>query len=108
MGVYDDHQTGYWLVPEENAKGLIGKHIYLHKKQADRSWHGGTILSYAMVEYEGKPRAVFTYKPALPQKGAKAPSSSWGAYAEKLITEDGIHLLHKDPKGLGLWGPVQD
>jgi hypothetical protein len=110
MGVYDDHQSGYWAVPEYTAKDLIGKHIYLHKKQAGLSWHGGVILSYYMADYEGKPRVVFVYKPALPQKGVKAPKSSWGPYVEKLVTDDGIHLLHKDPKdpkSKGLWGPVQ-
>jgi hypothetical protein len=66
----------------------------------------GKIESYYVVEYEPKPRVVFIYKPALAQKGVKAPTSNCGPYAEKLITDDGIHLLHKDPKDLGIWGPL--
>ncbi|QFU75919.1 hypothetical protein EY643_09735 [Halioglobus maricola] len=106
LGLYDEHESGYWAVTEEKAKDLVGKNIYLHKKQAGPSWHGGLVTAYRVVNYEDKPRVIFTYKPALPQKGVKAPSLKWGPYAEKLLTEDGIHLLHKDPKGLGLWGPA--
>ena len=108
MSLYDDHETGYWAVSEATAQELVGKNIYLHRKQASPSWHGGVIKSFRIEPYEEKDRIVFIYQPALAQKGVTASSTSWGPYVEKLITEDGIHLLHKDPKGLGLWGRVPD
>lgn len=101
-----NYQTGYWAVSDATAKGLHGKHIYLHKMQKEPSYFGGVILDHTMEDYEGKLRAVFKFKVTQEQKDVVAPSTSWGPMVEKLITEDGIHLLRKGK--IGLFGPMDD
>lgn len=98
------HQTGYWTIARDKADDLVGKSVYLHKSQKGPSWEGGIVRSVRTEPYNGKDRVVFNYLPKEEKKGITAPKINWGYRAEKLITDDGIHLLHKDPEGVGSEG----
>src|SRR5512140_614991 len=55
------YESGIWDV-ESAAPGLVGGMLYLHEKKADRSYFGGKIESYRVVE-TGEPRSrrvIFT------------------------------------------------
>ncbi len=43
------YESGLWDV-ESDAPGLVGGMLYLHEKKADKSYFGGKIESYRVVE----------------------------------------------------------
>lgn len=54
-------ESGDWNVSDGSADRLIGGRLYLHERQDERAWHGGTIESWRPVE--GVPgRKIFTYR----------------------------------------------
>ncbi|MDP4026838.1 hypothetical protein Q8W71_30020 [Methylobacterium sp. NEAU 140] len=53
------YESGNWAVSDERADEAVGGRIYLHEKQRERSWHGGTILSWRPFDAS---RKVFTYR----------------------------------------------
>lgn len=101
-------ETGFWKLSDNEAKAYIGKCVYLHKKQAAPSYFGGTVVGYRWDDWEGQPRVVFRFELTDDMKGQYAPSRSWGPMVEKFLGPDSIHLLQKDPKGLGLLRKIED
>jgi hypothetical protein len=56
------YETGNWQISEKIATESIGGRIYLHEKQDQTAWHGGTIISWRFSDKKyAKPRIVFTY-----------------------------------------------
>jgi len=53
-------ETGNWSVAEKTAAAAVGGRIYLHEKQKDPAWHGGTIISWHASEVKG--RIAFKYR----------------------------------------------
>jgi hypothetical protein len=54
------HESGEWTATAETAQEAVGGRIYLHERQKDRAWHGGTIISWRLAP-DGE-RKIFTYK----------------------------------------------
>ena len=55
----DIYKSGNWAVSDATAQEAVGGRIYLHEKQSDKSWHGGTILSWE--PYPNTNRKIFKY-----------------------------------------------
>lgn len=52
-------ETGNWVMAEDIAKEALGGRIYLHERQDQPAWHGGTIINWRPSE---KPkRVIFSY-----------------------------------------------
>ncbi|MFB1485399.1 hypothetical protein [Corallococcus sp. RDP092CA] len=49
--IYD---SGYWDFTPEEAAQLVGGTLYLHETKAERSYFGGTVLSYEVVNVPEK------------------------------------------------------
>ncbi len=97
--------TGYWKIAGKDLDTALGKHVYLHQKQKGPAWHGGGIIGIRTEPYQGKERTVFIYRSERDCIGVDAPESNWAPKREQLITDTAIHLIHRDPDGLGTWGP---
>jgi hypothetical protein len=54
-------ETGNWVLKDNTADGAIGGLIYLHEKQAEAAWHGGTIINWRVSDEEPD-RKIFTYR----------------------------------------------
>jgi hypothetical protein len=52
-------ETGNWIVGERTAAEAVGGRIYLHERQSDAAWHGGTITAWRNSNEPG--RIIFTY-----------------------------------------------
>lgn len=59
------YETGNWYINDDTANEFIGGRIYLHEKQDEPAWHGGTIKSWR-VSPEDSTRKVFTYEVDAP------------------------------------------
>jgi hypothetical protein len=72
-------ESGYWAMPEETAKQLVGGDLYLHRAQSEASHFGGKILSYH-VEPSGPEvgKIVFQIQFGLAYRGVKAGRGGWG------------------------------
>jgi hypothetical protein len=56
------YETGNWQISEKIADESIGGRIYLHEKQDQPAWHGGTIISWRISDRAyARQRLVFTY-----------------------------------------------
>jgi hypothetical protein len=55
------YESGVWDVEKDAAK-LVGGMMYLHEKKADKSYFGGRIESYRVVETDNarSRRVIFT------------------------------------------------
>ena len=54
-------ETGDWTISDKKAQeASIGGRIYLHEKQNDPAWHGGTIKSWGLSKTKG--RKFFRYE----------------------------------------------
>ncbi|NOK17642.1 hypothetical protein [Corallococcus carmarthensis] len=51
------YNSGYWDFSPEEAAQLVGGTIYLHETKGKRSYFGGTVLSYEVVEVPEKANA---------------------------------------------------
>lgn len=52
-------ETGNWTATDQLADEAIGGRIYLHEKQNENAWHGGTVTQWRNAS-DGK-RKVFTF-----------------------------------------------
>jgi hypothetical protein len=52
-------ETGNRVVSEQVAKEVIGGRIYLHEKQSEPAWHGGTVTGWRHSPEPG--RQIFRY-----------------------------------------------
>ncbi|RKG79903.1 hypothetical protein D7W79_09200 [Corallococcus exercitus] len=48
------YDSGHWDFSPEEAAQLVGGTIYLHNTKAERSYFGGTVLSYEIVDVPEK------------------------------------------------------
>lgn len=56
------YETGNWAVSPEVAEQAIGGRVYLHERQDEAAWHGGTITAWRHAEENSeRVRVVFTY-----------------------------------------------
>ncbi len=53
------YETGDWVVSDATADEAIGGRVYLHERQDEPAWHGGTILGWRAADEPE--RKVFTY-----------------------------------------------
>ncbi len=73
-------ESGNWDVAPEKAETLIGKRIYFHEKQAERSYFGGVITGYRVLppdHPENPGRVVFTFNRDSDGQGFLAGPSGW-------------------------------
>jgi hypothetical protein len=72
-------ESGYWVVSENTAQGLVGGDLYIHDGKFKPSHFGGTILGYRMQQggaFDG--RAIFRFQASLEHKGVKTDRKGWG------------------------------
>ena len=67
-------ETGNWAISEKVAAEAVGGRVYLHEKQDEPAWHGGTVTGWRPSKEEG--RVVFTYHVDGPFR-VKCPGG-WG------------------------------
>ena len=48
------YSSGDWDISEEDARRLVHGTLYFHQAKATRSYFGGTVTGYEMVETENK------------------------------------------------------
>jgi hypothetical protein len=65
MGVYDDHQSGYWAVSKDTAEGLIGTHIYFVKAVQSYLVNGGK-LARGRIHSSGAQVGTYSLLPSRP------------------------------------------
>lgn len=53
-------ETGNWKVGNKAANEAIGGRVYLHERQNDIAWHGGTIIEWRLLS--NSTRKIFTYR----------------------------------------------
>ena len=71
-------KSGHWYLPEDKARGLIGKRIYFHRLQSEPSFFGGTILDVEVTQhgkYKGRIAFIFRYDKAC--RDCKTPKAGW-------------------------------
>jgi len=83
----NDHEweSGWWAIPEQTAKALIGGLIFFHEEQKKPSHFGGKILDYRIEtdgEYEG--RILFRFESLQECKNVKTSSDGW-SFEKKII-----------------------
>lgn len=81
-GTADEWESGYWVVGEETAQGLVGGDLYLHEKQDSPSHFGGTILSYRVLRDARQPdiqgRLIFRIRATVAHRGVSTEREGWG------------------------------
>jgi hypothetical protein len=81
-GTTDEWESGFWVVSEETAQGLVGGDLYLHSNQDAPSHFGGTILSHRVVDDPSRPdicgRLIFRIRATMGHKGFQAGRAGWG------------------------------
>jgi len=78
-------ECGWWKLKEDEAKKLIGGHIYFHKKRSEPSFYGGSILGYRVKQeepHQGKINFKFQYHSAC--RGIKTDKNGW-SIAKKIV-----------------------
>lgn len=55
------YETGNWVVNEGTANEAVGGRVYLHEKQDEPAWHGGTIIEWR-TSAEDPNRKIFRYR----------------------------------------------
>jgi hypothetical protein len=78
-------ECGWWILKEDEAKKLIGGHIYFHKKRSEPSFYGGSILGYRVKQEEpnrGRINFKFQYHSAC--RGIKTDRNGW-SIAKKIV-----------------------
>lgn len=74
----NEWESGYWDMPEETAKKLIGSVLYFHRGKLQASHFGGSILSYRVEESGPKAgRIVFMLRADADRKGKKTDGKGW-------------------------------
>ncbi len=81
-------ESGFWDIPEAQARALVGGMLYLHQTKAERSYFGGQVLRYRVAgPDEVMPgRIVFT---ALSQQEGK--DMAWEGASHGMAWDSG-HL----------------
>ena len=82
------YTSGYWSLTEARAKSLVGGRIYLHERQQEPSYFGGTITDAQPIrggEHAG--RVEFTFQPDAAGKNFRTPAEGWSQ--ESKITREG-------------------
>lgn len=55
------YQTGLWAVTDARAEQIAaGGRVYLHDKQKELAWHGGTVVGWGRAS-DDPSRKFFTY-----------------------------------------------
>jgi hypothetical protein len=74
----NEWESGYWQLPEETAKKLVGSVLYLHRTKLAPSHFGGDILDYR-IEESGKHagHVVFKLHAKADCKGVKIDGKGW-------------------------------
>ena len=74
----DEWESGGWKLAEDKAKQLVGGEIYFHKKRAEPSFYGGTILGYRVHqddEHGGQIVFKLRYSPSC--RGLRTDKTGW-------------------------------
>lgn len=71
-------ECGWWKLGEEEAKKLVGGHIYFHKTRSEPSFYGGAILGYRIKEDDpDRGKIIFEFEYKLACRGIKTEKTGW-------------------------------
>ena len=76
----NEWESGYWPLPEETAKKLVGSVLYLHRTKLASSHFGGEIIDYRIEQSEKEPvgpRVIFKLRAKADCKGVKIQAKGW-------------------------------
>lgn len=67
------YDSGFWDIPEDDARKLVGGSIHLHEAKSKVSYFGGTVLKYRVELYpaEHAKRVVFTLRSTKEGRGVR-------------------------------------
>ena len=72
------YESGYWVMADQTAKGLVGGSILFHDRQTQASFFGGIITEATKTtdgKYAGRFVFKFTYDPVC--KGVRTSRDGW-------------------------------
>lgn len=81
-------ESGWWALNESEAARLVGGRIYFHKVQQERSFYGGDITGYRVVqdgEHDGL--IVFEFKHNRDCRDVKTDKAGW-IKKMKMVNDD--------------------
>jgi len=84
-GSQTEYESGYWALSEQEARELVGAHIYFHERQIEPSFYGGLITGFRVQRsepYTG--RIVFRFEPKSECRGVRAGRNGW-QYEKKIV-----------------------
>jgi hypothetical protein len=84
-GSQTEYESGYWALSEQDARDLVGAHIYFHERQIEPSFYGGLIIGFRVQQtepYTG--RVVFRFEPKSECRGVRAGRAGW-QYEKKIL-----------------------
>ena len=75
-GSSDLWDTGNWWIADKTATDLVGKNIYLHSGQLERSHLGGEVLSFKIDPVDPK-RKIFRFRRLDACLDVSTPKENW-------------------------------
>lgn len=81
-------ESGYWTLPEDKAKQLLGGSILFHKKPLEPSFFGGLILNFRIQDKgEWKGRIIFTFEYRADHRNILAERGGWSQEMKVVMKE---------------------
>ncbi|MEN6466629.1 MAG: hypothetical protein ABFD62_15750 [Syntrophaceae bacterium] len=85
-------ESGWWVLQETEAAKLVGGKIYFHKEQQQRSFYGGNITGYRVVQDgEHKGLVVFEFKHNKDCRDVKTDKGGWVKKMKIIVQENPVH-----------------
>lgn len=76
-GAPGEWNTGKWWIGDATARSLIGKKIYLHRGQLEKSHIGGEILSFQQSSTDPK-KKIIRFRRLAECAGVSTSRTGWG------------------------------
>lgn len=76
-GAPGEWDTGKWWISDTTARSLIGKKIYLHPRQLEKSHMGGEIISFQRSSTDPK-KKIIRFRELAECAGVSTSRSGWG------------------------------
>jgi hypothetical protein len=81
-------ESGFWPVPTETARRLVGCSIYFHKKPTVPSFFGGRIVDFRVVEEEDDEHTgmiVFNFEFSAEYRNVPTTRTGWSKDVQVIL-----------------------